>query len=115
MRDERLYLADMLEAVRDLKTFVAGAPPDAFEQNRMIRWAAVQRLMTLGEAAARVSDALKSRHPEVPWAELTAFRNVLVHGYFSLRWEIVREAAVNQAPGLEPHIERILKTEFVEE
>ena len=82
------------------------------EENRMIRWAAVQRLMTLGEAAARVSDALKSRHPEVPWAELTAFRNVLVHGYFSLRWEIVREAVVNQAPGLEPHIERALKTEF---
>jgi uncharacterized protein with HEPN domain len=27
MRDDRLYLADMLEAVRDLKSFVAGAPP----------------------------------------------------------------------------------------
>jgi uncharacterized protein with HEPN domain len=36
-------------------------------------------IQPLGEAAARVSGDLTSRHPEVPWPQIMAFRNILIH------------------------------------
>jgi len=83
LRDE-LYLKDILEAARDLEDFVAGLSAEALAQARMARWAAVQRLTTIGEAAGCLSDELRDRHPEVPWTRIKAFRNVLVHAYFGI-------------------------------
>lgn len=112
MRRDELYLRDILEAVRDVAEFVAGLSAETFAQARVVRWAVVQRLTTVGEAAAHLSAELKARHAEVPWARITAFRNVLVHAYFGIRWERVWQAAVEEAPALARQVERILEAEF---
>jgi uncharacterized protein with HEPN domain len=114
MRRDELYLRDILEAVRDLAEFVAGLSPETFPQARVVRWAVVQRLTTIGEAAARLSAELKDRHTEVPWAKITAFRNVLVHAYFGIRWERVWQAALEEAPALGRQVTPILEAEFRE-
>jgi uncharacterized protein with HEPN domain len=45
------------------------------------------------EAAGHLSDALKARHPQVPWRQITAFRNILAHAYVDIRldrvWEVI--------------------------
>jgi len=112
MRRDELYLRDILEAVRDLADFVGGLSAEALAEARMARWAVVQRLTTIGEAAARISPEFKDRHAEVPWARITAFRNVLVHAYFGIRWERVWQAAVEEAPALARQVAEILEAEF---
>jgi uncharacterized protein with HEPN domain len=112
MRRDELYRRDILEAVRDLADFVAGLSAETLAEARMVRWAVVQRLTTIGEAAARISAELKDRHTEVPWARITAFRNVLVHAYFGIRWERVWQAAVQEAPAFGRQVARILEAEF---
>jgi uncharacterized protein with HEPN domain len=43
---------------------------------------AIMRLMeVVGEAAARVPDAFRQRHPAVPWRDIADLRNRLIHGY----------------------------------
>jgi len=54
------------------------------------------RLMeVVGEAAARVPDDFRDRHPEVPWRDVTDLRNRLIHGYdvvdFDILWTIIQE------------------------
>lgn len=41
------------------------------------------------KAAARVSEDLKGRHPQVPWPHIIAFRNILIHAYFGIEWNVV--------------------------
>ncbi len=47
----------------------------------------------LGEACRTVSPEIQKAHPEIPWAQIIAFRNVVIHEYFGLdpelAWEIV--------------------------
>jgi uncharacterized protein with HEPN domain len=43
----------------------------------------------ISEAAARVSEELKARYAQVRWPRIIAFRNILVHAYFGIAWDVV--------------------------
>lgn len=63
--------------------------------------------MVIGEATARLSAELKDAHPEIPWRSIVGFRNIAVHAYFSVNWEIVWTAATVESPALAREIELI--------
>lgn len=49
----------------------------------------------MGEAARHVDDEFAGAHPEVAWAEVQGFRNILAHAYFgvdiAILWQTVRD------------------------
>ena len=108
MRHENLYLADMIEAADFVAEFISGTDFDGFERSELIRSAVALKLATIGEAASRVSEDLRRSHPEVPWPQIVAFRNILIHGYFGIEWEIVWNAACYRCPELRAQIAAIL-------
>jgi uncharacterized protein with HEPN domain len=79
MRHESLYLTNIIEAADYIAEFIAGKDFQAFQESELLRSAVVQKLAVIGEAAARVSNELKGGHAEVPWPQIVAFRNILVH------------------------------------
>lgn len=108
MRHESLYLNDIVEAADHIAEFIAGADFQAFQESELLRSAVVQKLGVIGEAAARVPADLTSRHPEVPWPQIVAFRNILIHAYFGIDWDVVWRAATNRCPVLRRQIADIL-------
>lgn len=92
--------------------FIRGIGPEEFHHSELVRSAVAQKLAIIGEAAARVSDDLRSRHPQVPWPQVIAFRNILVHAYFGIDWDIVWRAAKNRCPVLRDQIATIMDEEF---
>jgi len=111
MRHESLYLTDIVEAADHIAEFVAKTDFPAFQKSELLRSAVVQKLAIIGEAAARVLEALKTRHPQVPWPQIVAFRNILVHAYFGIDWEVVWRAARNRCPVLREQVAGILAAE----
>lgn len=98
-RDER-YLNDIIEAADHVAAFIAGADFEAFQKSEMMRSAIVQKIAIIGEAAARISEGLRTDHPEVPWPQIVAFRNILIHAHFGIDWNEVWRAAKNRCPAL---------------
>jgi len=84
-----MYLADIVAAAGFIAEFISGCDFGEFEKSELIRSAVVQKLSLIGEAAARISAEVKDSHPEIPWPQIVAFRNILVHSYFGIEWEIV--------------------------
>ena len=82
MRREVLYLTDIIEAADHIATFLDGYNFEKFHQSELVRSAVVQKLAIIGEAAGRISPHLKNREPGVPWPQIVAFRNILIHAYF---------------------------------
>jgi uncharacterized protein with HEPN domain len=68
----------------------------------------LRHIQLIGEAARRVSDALKQGHPEVLWQRMAAMRHVLVHDYFRVDLDQVWNAVTIHIPPLKPQIEAIL-------
>ena len=56
-------------------------------------------------------DEIKSKYPEVPWAEMYLLRNKISHEYFGVDYEIIWDVAVNYLPENKKQIETILKEE----
>lgn len=112
MRREELYLRDIVEAANYIEQFIVGLDRSGFQESELVRSAVVQKLAVIGEAAAHVPAEFRSRHPEVPWPKIVAFRNILVHAYFGIDWDEVWRAATRESPALRAQIEIILRTEF---
>ncbi len=111
MRREILYLTDIVEAADHIAAFIAGMGFEQFRESELVRSAVVQKLAIIGEAAGRVSPGLKNRQPAVPWPQIVAFRNILIHAYFGTDWDEVWRAAKNRCPILREQIARILAAE----
>jgi uncharacterized protein with HEPN domain len=112
MRREAQYLWDILEAVEAIERFVVGKTLESFEGDDLVRSAGLSKLMIVGEAVGRVSDETKAKYPEVPWPQIRGFRNIIVHMYHGINWEIVWNAATLNAPELAKRVEKILAEQF---
>jgi len=112
MRPEKLYLTDILEAAQAIEEFCAGVTFEQFAKEDMRRSAVLQKLIVIGEAAARLPNEFASRYPDIPWVDMVGFRNIAVHEYFSVRWDTVWVAATEEVPVLRKQIEQIMREEF---
>lgn len=112
MRRDELYLRDIVEAADAIAGFLANVREDHFVDNDLLRSAVLQKLIMIGEAAARLSEELKDSHPEIEWADIVAFRNIAIHAYFSVQWPIVWITATQDVPALRQQVLHILAAEW---
>ena len=89
MRPEALYLADIVDAADAIRRFVKGVERQDFVNDEMRQSAVLHKLIVIGEAAARLSQAFQEQHPAVEWADIVGFRNIAVHEHFAVSRSIV--------------------------
>lgn len=111
MRRDDLYLRDIIEAADHLRVFLGGFDLEEFLKSELVRSAVVQKLAIIGEAAAHLSEDLRDRHSEIPWPQIAALRNILIHAYFGIDWEEVWKAATVECPVLRTQVASILAAE----
>jgi uncharacterized protein with HEPN domain len=115
MRREALYLRDVVEAAESIVRFLKGADRDSFLTDELRQSAILQKLIVIGEAAARLPPAFREEHPEVEWRDVIGFRNIAVHAYFAVSWEIVWVTATEDVPLLRNAVVRILAEEYTDQ
>lgn len=115
MRREELYLADIIEAADAVQGFLQGTGRSDFLGNDLVRSAVLQKLLIIGEAAARLPKEFRDRHAGIPWSDIVAFRNIAVHAYFSVDWAIVWVAATQDVPELRLTVAEILASGYPEQ
>ncbi len=69
----------------------------------------------IGEAAARLPQEFRDQHQQVEWRDIIAFRNIAVHAYFAMQWDIVWATANDDIPTLRRQVMDILQMEYPEE
>ena len=115
MRREALHLADIVEAADAVACFVEGVEREDFFDDEMRQSAVLQKLIVIGEAAARLPVDFRERHPEVEWVDIVGFRNIAVHEYFAVSWSIVWVTATQEVPELRHKVAGILTEEYEDE
>jgi uncharacterized protein with HEPN domain len=85
MRSDSLRLQDILEAIDVIAQYLP-ADQAAFDGNPPLQSHIYRHLMIVCEAAWRLSEELKQRHPQVPWRQIEGMRHIMVHDYFKVNW-----------------------------
>lgn len=88
----------------------AGMSHDDFLGADTIRRAFVRSLEIIGEAAKHLPQELTAREPSIEWREIGRMRDRLIHGYFSVDYDLVWEVVVDEVPPLRAASERLLES-----
>ena len=95
----RLALTDIRENIHLAEQFAAGVSVEALKADRRTFYALTRCLEIISEAARRLPQTLRNRHPELPWRAIMGAGNVYRHDYDNVAEEIVwRTVQNNLAP-----------------
>jgi len=94
-REWRFYIDDMLGFVERVLEYTEGLDQTGFEGSAITYDATLRNLELIGEAATRIPQAVRDASPDIPWRQIIATRNRLVHAYLGIDndtlWSIVRD------------------------
>lgn len=112
MSEERVlldYLNDILESIADVLEFTAGMSREDFCSDKKTIKAVVRSLEVIGEAINKIPYNVRARYPEIPWQEIIAMRNRLIHEYFGVDLDIVWQTIEEDLFPLDKIVKRIIE------
>ena len=100
----RDYLEQIVEAISRAESYLSDSRDfAAFQSDQRSQDAIIRNIEIIGEAAAKIlktAPAYAAAHPAMPWAQMRAIRNVVIHEYFSVDLAIVWDTVRNDFPAL---------------
>ena len=99
LRDYRLYLDDILDAIKQINEYIAGYDKEAFSKDRKTLDAVIRNLEIIGEAAGHLPEDIRNITPHMEWRKIVGLRNILIHEYFGINVHIIWDVITNK---LEP-------------
>jgi len=95
-----LLLSDILESIDRIPLYIEGLSFDAFSNDRKTIDAVVRNLEIIGEAANRLPEQFREKHPQVPWHKVVGLRNRIIHDYFGIDINIIWQIIHSDLPAL---------------
>ena len=105
---DRIRFKHMLDSATAILDFIDGKTRKHLNNDRMFSNAVIRELEILGEAANHISKTTQKSFPELPWKQLIAMRNTLIHAYFEVDYDIIWETVNNDLPPLYLQLQMIV-------
>jgi uncharacterized protein with HEPN domain len=94
-REWRFYIDDMIDFAEHVIAYCQGLDQTGLVADRLRYDARIRNLELIGEAATHVPGAFREANTDIPWRQIIATRNRLIHGYLGIDndtlWSIIQE------------------------
>ena len=104
IRHTLAYCEDILETAERF-----GRSIEAFRADKAYRNACAMCILQIGELAGHLSPEFRAGHPQMPWNEIKAMRNVVAHAYGSISVQMTWETIEQDIPALREFCDRVLE------
>jgi uncharacterized protein with HEPN domain len=105
---DRIYVEHILKNIAHVQRLTAESEALFFE-NEDTQAAVLYYLQTMAESVTRLSDSIQQQHPQIAWAQIRGFRNLIVHDYLGINLKIVWEIIQVELPALKTVMSSILR------
>lgn len=109
MSNDQLYLTHILDAIDKIQAYCAEGR-EKFLASSLVQDAVVRNFEIIGQAAKRLSDTAKALRPDIPWRQITGFRNFLIHDYMGVDPQEVWNVVEQHMPPLRQAASQILES-----
>ena len=107
-RDYKVYLEDILEAIRKIREFTSGTSLAALSRDAKTLDAVIRNLEVIGEAVKRLPEQIRGQQPDIEWKKIAGLRDILIHEYFGINVEVVWDVIQHKLSGLEDAARKLL-------
>lgn len=107
-RDWKLRISDILGAIARIRTYTDGMTLEQFQADGLAVDAVCWNFGVIGEATSHVPADVISANRHVPWGDMRAMRNFVVHVYFGVNVELLWETLHYDLPPLVAPLKEIL-------
>ena len=110
-RDDLVRVRHMLDAAKEVLSFAKNKSREDLDSDRMLVLSIVKSIEIIGEAASKVTQETRETYKELPWANIIAMRNRLIHVYFDIDHDRVWDTVTDDLPPLIGSLEKIILKE----
>ena len=103
LRDQ-LRILHIIEACDRIRSYFPDEIIPLLDSKSIEFFGLVKNLEIIGEAAYMLTSEFKLSHSETEWNEIVRMRHLLVHGYYHISPEIVKEIAETEIPKLRKQV-----------
>ncbi len=106
---DKARMGHILDAIAEVEKYLDGISYLAFLASSEKRFATIKQIEIIGEACNQITDSFKETHPEIEWKPIRGFRNISIHEYFGVNFQLVWEIAQSDLPVLKAQFSEIGK------
>ncbi len=92
MKNELLYIEHILISIIKIEQYTISGQNE-FMNLPIIQDAVIRNLEIIGEATKKITGGFRQKNPQIPWKQMAAMRDVLIHDYMgvdlNLLWNVV--------------------------
>lgn len=103
-------IQDILDALDAIRSYTAGMAFSDFVADRRTVDAVIRNLAVIGEAASHIPEEVCADYTDIPWTDMRAMRNFVVHEYFGVSDAILWNTVTRNLPSLHEPLARILES-----
>lgn len=109
MTNDLMYLRDILERIERIETYTQGGEVEFF-QTTLIQDGVIRNFEVIGEAIKQLSPELRQEYPAIPWRKLAGFRDILIHAYRGIDFQLVWNTVEQDLPQIKSYILSIIQS-----
>jgi len=109
MKDVKIFLEHIIESIDLLEKYLKNVKKEEFLKSTMKQDLAVRRIEVIGEAVKNIPSSFKAKYPEIEWKSIAGARDVLIHVYFNVDYDLVWGIINKDIPKLKRDLKIILK------
>jgi len=109
MQRDKQALMDIAIAIQQTLLYAQDINRDNLQENDEKQAAILYRLIVIGEATKRLSNEFRKQYPMIPWRQMAGLRDVVIHDYDELDFDILWNVIHINLPDILPEIQTILK------
>ena len=107
-RDYKVFLEDILEAVERIVAYTSDPATADFTKDPRTLDAVIRNLLVIGEAVKSIPASVRDKHPVVEWRKWAGLRDVLIHEYFGIKPNVIRNVVEEKITNLRNQVKDIL-------
>lgn len=108
-RSVKLLLQDIVEALNNILSYSSEMSFDQFMSDQKTKDAVVRNFEIIGEVANKLPKDFLDKNNHIDWPGIIGFRNILVHDYFGIDYEILWKIKSDNLPELDSKITALLE------
>jgi len=108
-REYSFFLNDVVECSKKIRKYTKNKSYQQFINDEILIDAVIRNLEVIGEAVKHIPVEIKRSYPDVQWKKISGLRDVLIHDYFGVNYELLWDIIKHKVPEFEKQIKSILK------